>query len=222
MLLTFGGLDGAGKSTHINLLVDWLESHGCKVDRLWARGGYTPGFELIKRFLRNLLGKRLPAPGKTVSREKKLARLWVAKLWLTIAIIDLILFWGVFLRFQRFKGHIIVCDRYLDDTRLDFKQNFPHVDFEEMFIWQLLEWMIPRPDVSFLLWVSVNESIERGLLKNEPFPDDSKTLEWRLSSYMDQKQFSSNKYLKIECSDDLGIINKKITQEVQTFLDGKI
>ena len=50
MLLTFSGLDGAGKSTQINLLVDWFEKRGNKVSCLWARGGYTPGFEILKRF----------------------------------------------------------------------------------------------------------------------------------------------------------------------------
>ena len=93
MLLTFSGLDGAGKSTQIRLLVDWFENHGNKVDCFWARGGYTPGFEILKRLLRLLIGKGLPARGKSLYRKKKLEIPWVAKLWLIIAILDLIFFW---------------------------------------------------------------------------------------------------------------------------------
>ena len=218
MFLSFSGLDGAGKSTQIGLLVDWFEKHGKRVNCLWARGGYTPGFELLKRLLRILLGKGLPAPGNSISRKKKLAQSWVAKLWLTIAILDLIFFWGVYLRLQRMKGYVIICDRYLDDTRLDFQQNFPHVKFENMFLWNLMNRLVPEPDMSILLWVSVKKSVERSLFKDEPFPDDSQILAWRLSSYLDENQFPSGKYTKIECSDNIETVNKKVVREVLSFL----
>ena len=221
MLLTFSGLDGAGKSTQICLLVDWFKNQGSKVDCLWARGGYTPGFESLKRILRLLIGKRLPAQGKSLSRQKKLEQSWVAKLWLTLAIIDLIFFWGGYLRFQRLRGHVVICDRYLEDTKLAFKQNFPQVNFENMLLWRLMKMITPTPDVSILLWVPVEKSVERSLFKNEPFPDDLQTLEWRLSSYLDEKQFPSNEFKKIECSDDVEVVNKKITLEVQYFLGNK-
>lgn len=222
MLLTFSGLDGAGKSTQINLLVDWFEKRGNKVSCLWARGGYTPGFETLKRFLRLLLGKGLPAPGNSISRKKKLERRWVAKLWLTIAILDLILFWGMYLRLQRLKGYVVICDRYLDDTRLDFKQNFPHVKFERMFIWHLMSWLIPKPDMSVLLWVPVKKSLERSFIKNEPFPDSPQVLEWRLSSYLDENQFPSSQFKKIECQYHIETVNKNIVQEVECFLESAI
>ena len=222
MLLIFSGLDGAGKSTQINLLVDWFEKRGNKVSCLWARGGYTPGFEILKRFLRLLLGKGLPTPGKSISRKKKLARWSVAKLSLPIAILDLIFFWGVYLRLQRLKSHIVICDRYLDDTRLDFKQNFPHVKLESMFIWHLMNWLIPKPDMSVLLWVSVKKSVERSLLKNEPFPDSPQVLKWRLSFYLDENEFPSRQFKKIECEDNIEIVNKNIIREVEFFLESKI
>jgi len=218
MLLTFSGLDGAGKSTQISLLVDWLENNGSKVVCLWARGGYTPGFERLKRIFRLLMKQSLPAPGKSVSRKKKLAQPWVAKIWLTFAIVDLIFFWGVYLRFQKLRGHVVICDRYLDDTKLDFKQNFPHVKFESMFVWRLMKLIAPKPDISILLWVSVKKSIERSLLKSEPFPDDPDTLKWRLSSYLDENKFPPSKFKKIECSNDIKTVNKKITLEVKSLL----
>ncbi len=219
MILAISGLDGAGKSTQIELLDCWFEKHGKRVKCLWARGGYTPGFDMLKRFLRLLFGRALPTPGNSKYREKKLARRWIAKIWLTIAILDLILFWGVYLRLQRLKGYVVICDRYLYDTRLDFKQNFPHVKLEDMLIWHVMSWLVPKPDLSFLLWVPVDISVERSLYKKEPFPDDRQVLKWRLAAYLDETQFPSSDFEKIECGGNIQSVSKRILRKVQFFLD---
>ena len=49
MIVAISGLDGAGKSTQIDLLSKSLSAKGVRVRFLWARGGYTPGFEFIKK-----------------------------------------------------------------------------------------------------------------------------------------------------------------------------
>ena len=52
MIITVSGLDGAGKSTQTDKLIQRLEQEGFKTRYVWARGGYTPGFEMFKRSLR--------------------------------------------------------------------------------------------------------------------------------------------------------------------------
>ena len=51
MLISFSGVDGAGKSTQISLIANLLSNNNIPFTYLWARGGYTPGFETLKRFV---------------------------------------------------------------------------------------------------------------------------------------------------------------------------
>ena len=59
-LIVFSGVDGAGKSTQIELLEIELGEQGRSFVRCWARGGYTPLFTFCKRLLRRASGTRLP------------------------------------------------------------------------------------------------------------------------------------------------------------------
>ena len=91
MIIAISGLDGSGKSTQIEELMRRLRNDGYKVKFIWARGGYTPGFEFIKKCLRRILGQQLPLPGHSNMREKKLGSPFIQRIWLIIAIADLVL-----------------------------------------------------------------------------------------------------------------------------------
>ena len=65
MLVVFSGIDGAGKSTQIELLKSWFLNRKIKVKVLWARGGYTPGMTYLKKSLRMFLGKSVIPSGKS-------------------------------------------------------------------------------------------------------------------------------------------------------------
>lgn len=210
MLITFSGLDGAGKSTQIELISNWLDKQGVPAVRMWARGGYTPGFELLKRLLRRVSGKRLPPPGNSTARQVQFNRPLISRIWLGVAMLDLAIYWGLFLRWQRFLGRAVVCDRYLDDTRLDFQKNFPKIAFERSFAWKMLSSISPRPDIALLLWIPVSESLRRSQLKSEPFPDDEQTLKWRLSAYLDEKNFPLDSYFRLDCMKPAEIVAAEI------------
>jgi thymidylate kinase len=78
---------------------------------------------------------------------------------------------------------VVICDRYWQDTAIDFKLNFPQEDVQQWWLWKLLVFMTPLPDAAFLLLVPVEESIARSKLKNEPFPDSPEVLRGRLELY---------------------------------------
>ncbi|MBI2513176.1 MAG: hypothetical protein HYV96_14455 [Opitutae bacterium] len=160
-----------------------MRARGCKVRRFWARGGYTPLFSGAKSLLRRFRPGALPVPGKSAQRERQMSSPTLRRLWLTLAMLDLFLCYVLWLRICRFLGYAVLCDRYLEDTALDFRRNFPHDRTESWWLWWALVRATPTPDAAFLLLIPVDESLRRSAAKNEPFPDTPETLAWRLRSY---------------------------------------
>lgn len=212
MIVTFSGMDSAGKSTQIKLLESSLQRQKIRVYSVWTRGGYTPGFEILKRFARTLLGKKFPESGKSQARSRVLAKTWVAYIWLTVAMLDLVIVYGVSIRLRSLLRQVVICDRYLGDTALDFSINYPHIDFEKMLAWKLLCWVTPKPNHSFLLLLSVKTSIARSRKKKEPFPDDFNTLEQRLNLYQYSPWFHGG--IKINGEDSINKIKEIIMKTV--------
>jgi thymidylate kinase len=195
MIISFSGLDGAGKSTQIDLLVKHLEEKGKKTKYLWSRGGYTPIFNLMKNVLRKVRPQSVPKSGKSEKREQVFKSPRVRKWWLRIAMFDLILLYGIYIRWLSLIGYTVICDRYIHDTKIDFDLNFPMENIETWWLWKFLNKVIASPKVSFLFIIPVKESQRRSVLKNEPFPDSAEVLTQRLETYTEFSIKSSSWHL---------------------------
>ncbi len=184
-LITFSGLDGAGKSTQIALLTDYLLKSGRKPVYIWTRGGYTSVLQGLKTLSRRLLSRSLPPSGKSPQRSYAFSKWWVRRLWLSLSLLDLLWVYGVQIRWHRYRGRTVLCDRYVWDTAIDFRLNFPQEKLERYWLWRLLERISPQPDAAFLMLLSVEESVRRSEIKGEPFPDLVEVLRQRLAYYQD-------------------------------------
>lgn len=182
-LIAFSGLDSSGKSTQIDKLIDSLNNEGKQTVYLWTRGGYTYLFLLLKKTLRFVLKRKLPTSGHSEHREKMFRNNFTKSIWLTIAVLDLILVYGVQIRWWLWQGKYVICDRYIWDTQIDFKLNLRVIDFRNWWLWRLLEFITPQPNSSFLLVIPVQESLQRSKLKQEPFPNTEDELTARLKEY---------------------------------------
>ena len=214
MIISFSGVDGGGKSTQIELLSRRLGESGTRARTVWARGGYTPGFELIKRAMRKLMGSSLPETGKGNTRSELLATSWVTRLWLIVAILDLTLLYSVVVRFHSMVGRLVLCDRYLWDTELDFMLNFPQVDVQSMWAWKFLSFSAPVPDISFLFLVPVDTSLERSKMKGEPFPDEPEVLIERLKFYSESVRFRDQHFHHVDGNDPIDVVHEEMYAEV--------
>ncbi len=181
-LITVSGMDGAGKSTQLNRLQALLAARNYRAMYLWSRGGYTSLFNGLKMVLRRFGGKRLPAPGVSEQRQAYLQRSGVRRLWLTLALLDLIRLYCLNVRAWRWLGRSVVCDRYIWDTLIDFRLSFPEENIERWLLWRLLVRSASHPDLAFLLMIPAEESLRRSHTSDrvEPFPD---SLEVRMRRY---------------------------------------
>lgn len=173
-LIAFSGIDGSGKSTQIELLTEYFRSQGTSAKYLWSRGGYTTLFDTLKDFSRRIAGKKLPAPGVSEQREQMLRKSSIQRLWLSIAILDLMRVYGIQVRWWLLRGRSVLCDRYIWDTLIDFKIAFPGIQIENWLLWKILVRVTPPPNASYLLMISLEESERRCKIKYEPFPDTPK------------------------------------------------
>lgn len=183
VLVSFSGSDGAGKSTQIARLEKDLEERGYRSVICWSRGGYTPGFSLLKRLLRSFARSKLPSAGSTPQREKLISNLFVRRCWLVVAIIDLLFLYAVRVRWWRLTRRAIILDRYIWDTAIDFRLNFARDRVEEWLLWRFLAWVSPQPDFAFLLLLPVEDTLKRCAEKDEPFSDTPERSQERLDCY---------------------------------------
>jgi dTMP kinase len=189
-LIALSGIDRAGKSTQIALLTDYLRSMGKPPLFFWSRGGYTGNFLALKQFFRKIFKKSLPRAGQSEARQKAFEKPFIRNLWLALAICDLILIYGLYFRLMIFRGKVVVADRYIWDTWIDFRINFSDAKIDRWPLWKALKRLSPKPDVNFMFLIPVAESLRRSKLKKEPFPDSKDILDRRLVLYQQlTKQF---------------------------------
>ena len=180
-MISFSGIDGAGKSTQIELITSYFDKIGVKYIMIWGRGGWTPGLEFIKNLVRP--DKKLDFKGRESYRLSVHANPRKKKILLIGAILDLYLFFGVYYRFLGLWGREVICDRYIWDTYIDFKVNYSMYNFEKWYIWKILMLFIPYPSKSIILTISPEESSRRCALKNDIFLESEESRKYKISLY---------------------------------------
>lgn len=139
--ITFEGIDGAGKSTHLKTVQAWLEAHGPKVIVTREPGG-TPVGEAIRKLLLDRTSD-MNAETETLlmfaARREHIARTIQPALE---------------------RGDWVLCDRFTDATRA-YQGGGRGVPMER--IERLAEWVQQglEPDLTFLFDVSVPTARER-------------------------------------------------------------
>ena len=191
-IVFFSGLDCSGKSTQISNLENKLKNESKKVLVFWSRGGYTNNFQNLKDFLRRFAGKKLPKPGFTPQRQKALSNPIVRRVWLTIAMVDLIFYYSIYLRLKYYLNYNIICDRHIIDTNIDFKLTYPMEKTDKWFLWKFLKLTALKPHFHFVSTVPVKESVIRSKFKFEPYPDSPEILSLRLSLYNEELRSNDN------------------------------
>ena len=149
ILVTLSGTHGTGKSTNAGRCYYLLNKDGYKFSYLRHQDLIDP-FGFILRRTSRLLGF---TETNQLEKMKPVRVLW--SLYILLVYLPL-LAGGIAIR--RLFGYSVVADRYFYDFIVAFWGNRTHVPLEH-----LLVWVIPRPDVSFML-----EAPDARILKERP------------------------------------------------------
>ena len=171
MVITFSGLDGAGKST----LIDWLQGElerrqrPVTVLRMADGVGVYAGLRAARDSLQRLIGRRNgrnsdrprwagppPAHGLLgLLNRIRDAVLWSKPLRRALYPLDLLIFVAIRFYVATVRGRVLLTDRYFYDLLVDV------ADDGRWFWVRLLEHLTPVPDVPVFLDVSPEESYAR-------------------------------------------------------------
>ena len=150
LLISFSGLDGAGKSTQIDNLRERLEAAGLKVKLLTFWDNVVVMTRYREGFVHTVYGseKGVGAPNKPVNRRDKNVRAW----YLTIARHALYLLDALHLRIvvrdaMRSGNDVVIVDRYVYDELANLPLDRP---MTRSFV-RAIEKLAPQPDIAYLL-----------------------------------------------------------------------
>jgi hypothetical protein len=158
LLVAISGMDGAGKSTLADALVEHLVREGRPAERTWARlGSERKTLDRIaipvKRLLRRegTIGDPVAAGGPTVEkvqdpREAAGRRRLMSWGWILFVAVSNARSYRRAARRRR-AGVSLVCDRWLTDALVDLEVRYGRHGGAE----RALRWLVPRADVAVLL-----------------------------------------------------------------------
>ena len=180
-VISFSGIDCAGKSTQIEKVDAYLKEKKQKCVIIHSRGGYTPLLELIKSIIRP--DKKCTPQEKQHYREAVHSNPQKRKLLLWLSIFDLGLYYGIWFRIVELFGTRILADRYFGDSYIDFQMKYPELDFESWSVWKLAVKLALRPEISVIYTIPAELSMYRSTLKDEPWPEPIEIRKERIARY---------------------------------------
>jgi len=149
LLLTFSGIDGAGKSTQIALLCDRLRTADFHVRRL-AFWDDIAVLRSAREFSSHAVfqgDKGVGTPEKPVHRRDKNVRSWYMTIFrCCLYLLDGASLWAAAIKARRSQAEVVIFDRYLYDELANLP---PSSKIIRAYIRVLLRFT-PQPDVAFL------------------------------------------------------------------------
>ena len=181
MVVSFSGIDGAGKTTQITLLEEYCGKHGINYTKKWSKARGTPGIMFLKNLVRR--DKKMDTEGQLEYREKVYKTGWKRKLLLTVSLLDLCWYWGIYFRILRKKCPLLILDRYIWDTYVEVSTEFGIDNLKDRFLWKLVKAVAMKPVKGIILTIPAEESLRRDTLKGEVITDSLKFKKNKIAIY---------------------------------------
>jgi len=197
--ITFEGVDGAGKSTHINEVIKLLESKDIKVVRTREPGGTKLGEKLRDILLHDEMDPEAETLLMFAARKQHIAEVIKPALE---------------------AGSFVVSDRFTDATYA-YQHGGKHVIYSKIEI--LESWVHPdlKADLTLLFDLPVEVSMER--LRNNRTPDkfekESEVFFNRLRNvYLDLARQHPNRYKVINANQPIELVSNDVIEAITSIL----
>ena len=197
-LITFEGIDGSGKGTQSNILVNKLKEAGLKAE-IFSFPCYEKTFfgKEIGAFLRGEFGGINEVHPKLASVLYAMDRLEMRQ--------DIIDYLN--------RGYVVICDRYVDSNVAHQSSKLPPKEMASFIKWvEELEYVfnkMPIPDLTFFLDVPIEISKEMVLKKNKRnYTESSEDIHEKEYGYLEkvycayQEINYGSRWRRIECCRD--------------------
>ena len=160
LLITFSGLDGAGKSTQIENLRAVLRAMGLRSDLLTFWDNVVALSRCREGFVHHVYGSErgIGAPGRPVARRDKNVRRWYLTLVRhALYLLDTLNLCLVVNTARRSGADVIIIDRYIYDELA----NLPLQNALSRTFARVLAKIAPQPDVAFFLDADPQAAVAR-------------------------------------------------------------
>lgn len=183
MIVSFSGIDSAGKTTQIELLCQYCEEKKIKYKKMWSKARGTPGVVWLKELIRK--DKKMNEKEKAEYRAEVFQNSKKKKLLYIASMLDLCWYWGIYYRVLNLTNKIVICDRYLWDTYVEVtKKDFCGIDVEHSILWKMVKAFTPKPKRSFVFIIPAEESLKRDYNKNAAGIENIEIKKKKIDCYM--------------------------------------
>ncbi len=203
--ITIEGIEGVGKSTHMDRLVGHIEAHGHRVLKSREPGG-TPTAELIREVV-------LGHGDETIPDIAELLLMFAARSLLVENVI----------RPALSAGTWVVCDRFVDASRA-YQGGGRGIPMQQ--INELADWVLGdlRPNLTILLDAPIEVGMSRADSRGNPDRLDVERAEFYTrvrESYLQLAESDPERFVIIDASGELADVSASIDALATTILGDK-
>ena len=147
MIISFSGLDGTGKSTHVHQTACFLRERGKKTlgVAIYSLSLYSVMGQLLNRAARGLSQKLVQDQFEVTKKSRQKKILSVVRCASLLP--DVVLFFCLVVFPARLTGRVVICDRYFFDALIQLR--YLKMCSPLFFQWALT--LIPVPDIPIIL-----------------------------------------------------------------------
>lgn len=145
MFICIMGIDGVGKTTHVNLILQYLRNNGIRCNYLWGRRYHVITLPLLAFSRISGYTYKPSIEGKEVCTHYEFyGSSLISWIYPWMLLVDMAIFTTMKIKIPMYLGRTIVCDRFIYDTLVDIAISIKDYEIYNKSICELFLKLIPE------------------------------------------------------------------------------